>query len=334
MALYMTRKRLFGPKRFPMVLMLEPLHACNLHCEGCGRIREYPETIHQTMNVQECLGAIDECGAPIVSVCGGEPLLYPELPPLIDGMLRRGKHLYLCSNGLLLADKIRELASIPNRRLRERLYFNIHLDGPARLHDVLTGRPGAFDKAVSGIQAAQEAGFRVYVNSTVYRRTRLDDLIELAETLPELDGLMISPAYGYAAVLEEKTKEESRIFMTREEIHVFFAEMEKRMARYRLTATPIFFDFLCGRQRLDCAAWANPTRNVRGWRSPCYLIADAHYPTWRELMKKTDWSKIGPEHDPRCRDCLTHCGFEPASVLAVRSPSQILRLIRWEFGPF
>ena len=162
----------------------------------------------------------------------------------------------------------------------------------------------------------------------------------MAETLAacSIDGIMISPAYGYDAVLKERSGEEGvasaskRFFMTREEIHAFFTEVREKLAHYPLTATPIFFDFLCGQKSLDCAAWANPTRNVRGWRSPCYLIADAHYPTWRELMTKTDWTKIGPSHDPRCRDCLTHCGFEPASVLAVRSLSQILRLIRWEFA--
>ena len=357
MGAYMLRRKLLGPKRFPMVLMLEPLHACNLRCEGCGRIREYPETMGQTMTVDECVASVEECGAPIVSICGGEPLIYSGLVELVARLVRMRKHLYLCTNGQLLEEKLPEIASANVPGLRERLYFNVHLDGPAELHDSLTGRSGSFEKAVAGLAAAKDAGFLTYVNTTVYRKTTVDALVALGERLKKvrIDGIMVSPAYGYEAVIREREggknaekpaggDAENRtgralpvvsgdgIFLSRGETHAFFKELRVRMREFPLTATPVFMDFLCGERRLDCAAWANPTRNIRGWRAPCYLVADTHYPTWRELMENVDWTGIGPGNDPHCRNCLTHCGFEPSSVLAVRSLAQIFRMLRWQMG--
>lgn len=341
-ARYLASKKLSRAKRFPMVLMLEPLHACNFHCSGCGRIREYRSTLSETMSVEECAAAADECGAPIVSICGGEPLLYRELSELIDRLLRDGRHLYLCTNGFLLEETLPKILAIKNRRLKKRLYLNVHLDGPAALHDATVERKGAFDAALRGIEAAKKAGLFVYTNTTVYRPTTVDALIEMAETLTnvKIDGMMISPGYGYKTVLDEHasgmngsdalSSAEDPLFMDCEAIHIFFRELRDRMKQFRLTATPVFLDFLCGDLNLPCAAWANPTRNVRGWRSPCYLIADEHFATYRELIERTDWSKIGPNRDERCRDCMTHCGFEPASVFAVRSIRQIARLAVWQ----
>ena len=337
-----------------MVLMLEPLHACNLRCSGCGRIREYRDTLAQTMSVAECLTAVRECGAPIVSVCGGEPLLYRELPELLDRLLGMGRHIYLCTNGLLLEESLPKLLGVKNRRLKKRLYLNVHLDGPAALHDAGVEHPGAFERALRGIHAAKKAGFRIYTNTTVYRPTTIDALLELADTLTraKIDGMMISPGYSYQAVLDEhnaggsdtaspsdshisaESPCDDPLFRDRASIQAFFREVRERMKNYRLTATPLFIDFLCGERELTCAAWANPTRNIRGWRGPCYLIADQHYATYCELLEKTDWSRLGPGNDPRCRDCMTHCGFEPASVLAAQSLGQIARLTKWQFfGP-
>lgn len=317
---HIARNILAGRRRFSMVLMLEPLHACNLRCSGCGRIREYPQTIGQTMSVEECLAAVSECGAPIVSVCGGEPLLYRKLPKLLDRLLDAGKHIYLCTNGQILEESIPTLLSIKNPRLTKRCYLNVHLDGPAQVHDAAVEKAGAFDRALAGIDAAKKARFRVYTNTTVYARTTVDDLIDMAKTLSakNIDGLMISPAYGYEAV-KEGAADADALFMDRPRIEAFFRQVRRRMSGYRLTATPVYFDFLTGQKELTCAAWANPTRNVAGWRSPCYLIGDAHFSTYHEFLEKTDWEKIGPGRDERCRDCMTHCGFEPASVLAVIS---------------
>lgn len=328
---HIARNLLAGRRRFSMVLMLEPLHACNLRCTGCGRIREYPKTIGQTMTVEECLAAASQCGAPIVSVCGGEPLLYKELPELLDRLLDAGKHIYLCTNGQILEESIPKLLSVKSKRLKKRCYLNVHLDGPAKVHDQVVEKVGAFDRALAGIRAAKKSGFRLYTNTTVYAQTTVDDLIDMAKTLSaeNIDGLMISPAYGYEAVKAAGTSAEA-LFMDRPRIEAFFREVRRRMGGYRLTATPMFFDFLTGQRKLSCAAWANPTRNVAGWRSPCYLIGDAHFSTYRELLEKTDWEKIGPGRDERCRDCMTHCGFEPASVLAVKSPAQIVRVALWQ----
>ena len=330
-----------------MVLMLEPLHACNLRCAGCGRIREYASTLGQTLSVEECLEAARECGAPIVSVCGGEPLLYQELPTLLDLLVQAGKHLYLCTNGQMLEPYLPKLLAVKNRRLRSRCFLNVHLDGPPALHDAITGTEGSFERAMTGIVAAKKAGFRVYTNTTVYRQAASDGssfdekgtvatLVELAERLAavKIDGMMISPGYGYQAVLEEQTRPlptvDDSFFLTRSEIEALFRLIRVKMKKYRLTATPMFLDFLSGDLSLPCAAWANPTRNVAGWRAPCYLIGDAHYRTYREWLEKTDWEKIGPANDPRCRNCMTHCGFEPSAVLAPKNLGQLLKLARWQ----
>jgi len=324
---YLLRKRLAGEKKFPLVLMLEPSHACNLSCDGCGRVREYADTLGRRLSVDQCLAALEECGAPIVSICGGEPLVYPEIEELVGKILARRKHIYLCTNGLLLKKKL------PGFPPGDRLLINVHLDGMEATHDRATGRPGAFAAATDGIRAARAAGFRVCTNTTIYKQTDMHEIAVLLEYLTELgvDGLMISPAYGYEAVRRTDPDGAERIFMTREEIHEKFRRARPMLRRFRLTASPIYMDFLCGRRELPCAAWANPTYNVCGWRGPCYLIADAHYRTYRELLAATDWDKLGPSGDPRCRHCLVHCGFEPAAVLrANKGLRDIIKMAVWQ----
>lgn len=324
---YMLRKRLAGEKRFPLVLMLEPLHGCNLKCAGCGRIREYADTIRQTLSVDQCLAAVDECGAPIVSICGGEPLIYPGIEELVGKILAQRRHIYLCTNGLLLEDKLHGFPP------SDRLFINVHLDGMEVTHDRATGREGVFSAAIDGIRAAKAAGFRVCTNTTIYKQTNMHEIAVLLEYLTQLgvEGLMISPAYAYQVIGQANPAKAQRMFMTRQEVHEKFCESQRSLQRFKLTTSPIYMDFLCGRRELPCAAWANPTYNVRGWRGPCYLIADAHYPTYRQLIEATDWDRLGPGGDPRCRDCLVHCGFEPAAVFeANRHLLDMFKMAVWQ----
>lgn len=324
---YLLRKRMAGEKFFPLVLMLEPLHACNLSCAGCGRIREYADTMHQRLSIEQCLAAATECGAPIVSVCGGEPLIYPEIEVLVESLVMRRKHVYLCTNGLLLAKKAHSL------RPSKRLFINVHLDGMEDTHDRLVGRRGAFAEAIRGIVDAKIAGFQVCTNTTVYRDTDMNEVAVLFGYLGELgvDGLMISPAFGYESVCQSDPAGAANIFMTRDEVREKFREAETLLRRSRLTASPIYLEFLRGERELPCAAWANPTYNVRGWRGPCYLLGDSHYETYRELIDSTEWDRFGPGGDTRCAHCLVHCGFEPAAVLlAHKGVRDVLRMAVWQ----
>jgi len=327
MTAYLLRKRLAGEKRFPLVLMLEPLHACNLSCTGCGRVREYAGTMHLRLSVAQCLAAVEECGAPIVSLCGGEPLVYPEIEVLIESLVQRNKFVYLCTNGALLEKKLRGL------RPHGRLSINIHLDGMEATHDRMVERQGVFAAAVRGIQAAKLAGFNVCTNTTVYKDTDMHEIAVLFDYLGELgvDGFMISPAFGYASVCDSNPEAAAQIFMTRQEVREKFCSAERLLRRFRLTASPIYMEFLYGRRELDCAAWANPTYNVRGWRGPCYLLGDAHYPSYRELVETTDWDRLGQGGDPRCAHCLVPCGFEPSAVLLARKGLRdIARMALWQ----
>lgn len=330
---YLLRMRLSGRKRFPLVLMLEPLHACNLRCAGCGRIREYADTLAERMSVEECLGAVEECGAPVVSVCGGEPLIYRGIEELVEKLVARRKHVYLCTNGLLLAEKLEGF------RPSSRMMLSVHLDGMERTHDRAAGRSGVFQQAVAGIAAAKRAGFLVFTNTTIYRQTDVHEITVLLEYLTQLrvDGFMISPAYGYEAVRQGGPHACEDLFMTRAEVHAWFRRARPLWSRFRLVASPVYWDFLCGRRRLACAAWGNPTRNVRGWKGPCYLITDRHYATYRELVESTDWGRLGhhPEDgrggDPRCEHCLVHCGFEPAAVFAANGRLRdVLAMAVWQ----
>jgi hopanoid biosynthesis associated radical SAM protein HpnH len=327
---YLIGKRLRGDRRFPLVLMLEPLHACNLTCTGCGRIREYASTVKQRLTLEQCLASVDECGAPVVSICGGEPLAYAPIGELVAATIARHKHVYLCTNGVFLKRKLEKF------RPSSRLFFNIHLDGMEETHDKLVERTGVFVAAVEGIKAAKRAGFQVCTNTTLYKNTNIDEVAVLLAFLTELkvDGMMISPAYGYDAVMKQSGDGGGDgLFMTRDEVHAWFRNAEHLLRRYKMTSTPIYQEFLRGQRVLDCAAWANPTRNIRGWKGPCYLITDAHYASYRELIEKTAWEQLGPGKDPRCEHCLMHCGFEPAAVLESNKHIRDgLKMALWQMG--
>ena len=319
---YIARKKVTRTEKFPMVLMLEPLHACNLTCTGCGRIREYESTIKQKLSIEECLKSVDECGAPVVSICGGEPMIYPGIGELVAKILERKKVVYLCTNGMFIRKKIADFK--PHRRF----FFNVHLDGMRASHDIAVEREGVFDSAIDGIKAAKAAGFMVCTNTTVFQETDMRELDELFAFLTSLDvdGFLISPGYSYAAVGSKE------IFMTRDDIRAKFRAAEDLFRKYKFYSSPVYLEFLMGKRELTCTAWANPTRNVKGWKGPCYLITDSHHTSFDDLLNKTEWEKYGYGNDPRCENCMMHSGFETTAALGVNGRlGDTLKMVKWQF---
>jgi hopanoid biosynthesis associated radical SAM protein HpnH len=326
---YIAKNKVRRKKRFPLVLMLEPLHACNLTCTGCGRIREYETTIKQKLSVEECLAASDECGAPIVSICGGEPMIYPDMGKLVGELLERRRHVIVCTNGMFTRKRLHEFTPTSH------FCFNVHLDGLEETHDRAVERAGVFRAAVDGIIAAKEAGFTVCTNTTVYKDTNIAEIDALYAYLTKLgvDGFLLSPAYGYAAVHATNPTGAAEIFLTRDDIRAKFREAQGLLKKYRMRNSPIYLEFLAGKRELTCTAWGNPTRNVKGWKGPCYLITDAHHETFDDLMNKTDWNAYGHGKDPRCEHCMVHCGFEPSAALGVDGKfGDTLKMVAWQMS--
>ncbi|MCL5104203.1 MAG: adenosyl-hopene transferase HpnH [Armatimonadetes bacterium] len=323
LAAYIVRKRLSGERFVPLVLMLEPLFACNLKCATCGRIREYKDHVSEMMSLDECVEAVRECGAPVVSICGGEPLIYPHIAELVDVLTHMRKYVYLCTNGVLLAEAVGKLK--PSRHL----LLNVHIDGPPEVHDFVVSKNGAYESAIKGIMLAARTGFQVTVNTTVCKQTDMHQIDVLMDKLSQMgvQCFMLSPAYSYESV-------ESRdCFMSRADIHEKFRDIDRIAARHRLADSPIYLEYLKGERELQCTAWGNPTRNPMGWRSPCYLIADRHFAGYSELIAKTNWESYGIDKDPRCRDCMVHCGFEPTAALMVnKQQGDLWKMFRWQFG--
>lgn len=316
---YLARKKLSGQRRFPLVLMLEPTHRCNLRCAGCGRIREYESTLDQELSVEECLASMEEAGAPVVAVTGGEPLLHPGIDEIVRGIVAGKRFVYLCTNGLMLRTSLGKFQPGPY------LAINVHLDGLGPTHDGMAGREGVFETALAGIQAAKEAGFQVCTNTTVYKGSDVKEIRELLQLLMDLgvDGLLLSPAFSYEAVDEE-------VFLARGEITTMFQDILRPSNHHRYYSTPLYLDFLRGERELECTPWANPTRNPQGWKSPCYLITDGHYGSFAELMERTEWDKYGVGRDPRCQNCMVHSGFEATAVAEVgRDPGALWKTIKW-----
>jgi len=316
---YIAGNRLRKNTKFPLVLMLEPTHLCNLACSGCGRIREYADTIEKMMTLEDCLRSVDECPAPIVTITGGEPLLYPQISELVSGVLAKGKHIQFCTNALLLKEYLPKLPLHPN------LTLNIHLDGLEETHDRILERKGAFKSAIEAIVEAKKLGFRVCTNTTIFRNTDLIEIEMLFSKLTELgvDGLLVAPGFDYEAVGEE-------LFLVRKDIETKFREVYNMSHRFHFWSTPMYLRFLKGEKTLQCTPWGNPTRNPLGWKAPCYLITDTHYPTFAEMMEKTDWSKYGVGRDERCAQCMMHCGFEPTVVGEIaKSWRDILEMAVW-----
>jgi hopanoid biosynthesis associated radical SAM protein HpnH len=323
LAKYIAKNRFKGREKFPMVLMLEPLHACNLTCTGCGRIREYKTTIDEMLTVEQCLAAVDECGAPIVSICGGEPMIYPEIGRLTSEILKRKKHIYLCTNGMFIRKRLNEF------KPTSRFFFNVHLDGLEKTHDLCVEKDGVFREAIDGIKAAKAAGFLVCSNTTIYKETDLEEIAELFEVLRELgvDGYMMSPAYSYAAV---QTKD---IFMSREEVREKFQRASQLLENFNVITSPIYMEYLRGERELMCTAWGNPTYNPRGWKGPCYLMTDAHHATFKEFIDNTPWEKYGRGRDPRCQDCMVQSGYEPSAVLGGNKKlGDTWKMLKWQLS--
>jgi len=323
LARYVAKNRFRGARKFPMVLMLEPLHACNLTCTGCGRIREYKSTINEMMTVEECLAASDECGAPMVSICGGEPMIYPEIGRLTKEILARGRHIILCTNGMFIRKRLHEFKPVSS------FFFNVHLDGLERTHDLCVERDGVFREAIEGVKAAKAAGFLVCSNTTIYKETDLSEIADLYAYLDTLgvDGYMLSPAYGYSAV------QTTDIFMTREDIREKFREAVALLDKYNLMVSPIYLDFLRGARELECTAWGTPTFNPRGWKGPCYVITDNHYKSYSEMVAQTAWENYGPGNDPRCANCMMHVGFETTPVLGAKPQlGDTWKMLKWQLS--
>lgn len=316
---YIVLNKMKGVEKYPLVLMLEPTHLCNLACSGCGRIREYADTIKEMMSLEECVQSVDECPAPVVTITGGEPLLYPHVFELIEKVLERGKHIYFCTNALLLESGLDRMRPHPN------FTINVHLDGMEETHDRILERKGTFKTAIAAISKAKSLGFRVCTNTTIFKETDLVeiDMLFLLLTDLKVDGILVAPGFGYEAVGE-------KLFLERREIERKFEEVYEMSTRYRFYSTPMYLKFLKGERKLECTPWGNPTRNTQGWKAPCYLITDAHYPTYREMMEKTQWSKYGVGKDERCAQCMMHCGFEPSVVIEVgKSWKDIWEMALW-----
>lgn len=315
---HMRINRIRGNNRYPFVLMLEPLFKCNLACSGCGRIREYRGLIGKMMEKEDCLDAARQAAAPIVSITGGEPLLHPEIKEITRELLDRGYFVYFCTNGLLLEGFLDVIQ--PHKRLS----FVVHIDGMAETHDRFAGRKGVFDTAVKVIKKAKKLGFGVRSNTTIYRDTDVKDITGLFRLLNEagIDGVMISPAFNYEVL-------DSDSFLARQQVYKLFSDIYDGINGTRLYNTPIYWDFLKGKKELKCISWSTPTYNLKGWKSPCYLITDGHYSSYKEMMENTDWKRYGTGRDSRCDNCMAHCGYEASSIQGKKDLRDILKLIKW-----
>jgi hopanoid biosynthesis associated radical SAM protein HpnH len=289
--------------------MLEPLFRCNLACGGCGKIQYPEETLNRRLSPQECFAAVEECGAPIVSIPGGEPLIHPEILEIVNGLVARKRFVYVCTNAILLEQRL------PEFRPSEYLTFSVHLDGLEKRHDAMVCRTGVFNLATSAIKAAKAAGFRVTTNTTIFRGENPEEVRKLFDYLKELkvDGMTISPGYQY-----EKAPQQE-LFLRQEETERLFREIlkDRRKKGWDFNQSPLYLDFLEGKHpEYDCTPWGMPARNIFGWQRPCYLMADGGYAkTYRELIDSTDWSKYGKKSgNPKCQNCAVHCGWEPTAV--------------------
>ena len=308
---YIATCRLRGRERYPLVLMLEPLFQCNLACAGCGKI-DYPkEVLQRRVSVADALHAVDECGAPIVSIAGGEPLIHKEMPQIVAGITARRKFVYLCTNAILLSRHIDDYRPSPY------LTFSIHLDGDRRSHDESVCQEGVFDKAVQAIQLARSRGFRVTINCTLFSNADPDEVADFFDAAMPLgiEGITVSPGYSYSHAPRQD------VFLARTASkQLFRAIFERgrargRRRRWSFNHSGLFLDFLAGNQTYQCTPWSNPTYNLFGWQRPCYLLSDeGSAASFRSLMEETDWNRYGVGRNPRCDNCMAHCGFEGTAV--------------------
>lgn len=305
---YVLKNKLKGLERYPLVLMLEPLFRCNLACPGCGKIDYEDEILNKRLTVKECLNAVDECGAPVVSIPGGEPLLHREIGEIVKGIIDRKKFVYLCTNALILEKRLHLFKPTPY------LTFSVHLDGLEDEHDKAVAQDGVFKKAVSAIRKAKALGFRVNLNCTLFDQTPASEIarfFDFASQNLEVEGITVSPGYAY----ERAPNQEH--FLNREKTKNLFRDVFRfgKGRKWRFSQSSLFLDFLAGNQSYKCTPWGNPTRNVFGWQKPCYLLAEGYASSFQSLMEETDWNSYGTGNYEKCADCMVHCGYEPTAVL-------------------
>ncbi|MDE2333466.1 MAG: adenosyl-hopene transferase HpnH [Rhodospirillales bacterium] len=316
---YVVRQHLAGRRRYPLVLMLEPLFRCNLACAGCGKI-DYPaEILNQRLSVEQCLGAAEECGAPVVAIAGGEPLLHKEMPQVVDGLLKQGRFIYLCTNALLLEKQLDKFK--PHRNFA----WDVHLDGDEAMHDAAVSQSGVFTRAVAAIKAAKAKGFRVCINTTLFDGAKAERVAAFLDAINAagIDGVMISPGYAYERAPDQEH------FLNRRKSKQLFRDIFAlgRGKKWKFNQSSLFLDFLAGNQSYVCTPWGKPTRNVFGWQRPCYLLGEGYARSFKELMETTDWDKYGTGNYEKCADCMVHSGYEATAVVdAVHHPLKVLKV--------
>lgn len=304
-ATYVIRQKLRGNRHYPLVLMLEPLFRCNLACAGCGKI-QYPEHVLQRrLTPEQCWAAAEECGAPIVSIPGGEPLIHPEMPEIVRGLVERKKYVYLCTNALLMERKL------PDYTPSKYLTFSVHMDGLKEEHDIAVCRNGVYDVAVRAIKAALERGFRVTTNTTLFEGANPERVRQFFDAMMDLrvEGMMISPGYSY-----QKAPDQEHFLRRNRTKELFAAILSNRKKHWDFNQSPLFLDFLMGKRNYECTPWGNPTFNIFGWQRPCYLLQDGYATTFKELIETTNWDGYGTGRNDQCADCMVHCGYEASAV--------------------
>lgn len=321
---HLVKQKLLRRDKFALTLELEPLFACNLACAGCGKIQHPANVLKQRMPVEQALAAVEECGAPVVSIAGGEPLMHPEIEVLVRELVKRKKFVYLCTNALLMPRKIDKISPSP--------YFSwaVHIDGLEERHDASVCKEGVFAQAVDNIKDAQRRGFRVTTNSTFFSTDTPKSVIDVLDYLNDelnVDQMMLSPAYAY-----DKAPDQDHFLGVAETQELFrkvFEHGRRRKSKWRFNHSPMFLDFLQGKVDFACTAWAIPSYSLYGWQKPCYLMADGYAQSYRELLEETDWESYGRGRDERCANCMAHCGYEPTAVLATMgSLKESIRAIR------
>jgi hopanoid biosynthesis associated radical SAM protein HpnH len=307
-ASYVLGQRLRGRKRYPLVLMLEPLFRCNLACAGCGKIQYPAQILKKHLTVERCLEAVEECGVPMVAIPGGEPLMYPDIGRLVAELVKRKKYIYVCTNAILLKEKLAAGVFTPSKYLS----FSVHMDGLRDDHDEAVCRDGVYDQAVDGIREAVRRGFRVTTNSTLFENANPLRMRDFFDAMMDLgvEGMMVSPGYSYAKAPDQEH------FLRRQRSHELFRTMlEKPAKRWKFNQSPLFLQFLMGKREFECTPWGNPTFNLFGWQRPCYLLQEGYAATFQELLDTTPWEKYGrASGNEKCQDCMVHSGYEATAV--------------------
>jgi hopanoid biosynthesis associated radical SAM protein HpnH len=303
---YLFKQKLMKRKKYHLVLMLEPLYRCNLECIGCGKIQKPNEILKKYLSVEDCLSAAEECGAPIVSVAGGEPLIHPDIVDIVKGLVDQGRYVYLCTNALLLDRYIDQMPKTP------RLTFSIHLDGMKEHHDHICAEEGVYDKAIDAIKLAKQKGFRVTTNTTFFGGVTVEEAEKFLDHLQPLDvdGMTVASAFQYP---DAPTQDQ---FFGRRRTQEFFKELlsKNHNGRWNFSHSPFYLEFLEGKRDYDCTPWGNPSYSVLGWQKPCYLLDEGYAESFNALMEETEWEKYGHRNHDKCKDCTAHCGYEATAV--------------------